>query len=66
MQEYGEIRKSLESKGYIVADSQFQRIVSLARRKANLSGKGEKYIALLLPDVMKDYFYREAVNAGTI
>ena len=45
-----------------MADSQFCKIVTLAKRKAIISGKGEKYIELLLPDVVKDYFFREAVN----
>lgn len=62
MQEYEEIRRNLEKKGYRVADSQFYKIVALAKRKAIISGKGEKYIELLLPDVVKDYFFREAVN----
>ena len=62
MQEYEKIRRNLEKKGYRVADSQFCKIVTLAKRKAIISGKGEKYIELLLPDVVKDYFFREAVN----
>lgn len=62
MQEYEGIRRNLEKKGYRVADSQFYKIVNLAKRKAIISGKGEKYIELLLPDVVKDYFFREAVN----
>ena len=66
MQEYEEIRRNLEKKGYRVADNQFYKIVTLAKIKAIISGKGERYIGLLLPDVVKDYFFREAINASTI
>lgn len=39
MQEYEEIRRNLEKKGYRVADNQFYKIVTLAKRKAIISGK---------------------------
>ena len=63
MQEYEEIRKECEKEGCKVDDKEFGDLLSYARRKANVLGKGESYISYLLPDVMREYIFRNTVNA---
>ena len=60
--EFPEAREELEKEGYILTDVQFLENVQYARRKAALSGKGEEYLPLLLPDVIREYFFRMALN----
>lgn len=61
--DYGEIRAECEEGGWKVNDREFDSLVAFARRKANLTGKDENYLLYLLPDVIREYFFRKAVNA---
>lgn len=63
MQEYEEIRKECEKQGSKVDDEEFEDLLSYARRKADVLGKGESYISYLLPDVIREYLFRNTVNA---
>lgn len=60
--EYQDIRKDMEADGYPLEDEQFSDLVEYARRKARGAGKDETYIPLLLPDVIREWFVRNAVN----
>ena len=59
MQElYEGIRKDAEEQGYSMTDEKFTELVRYAERKAAVAGKDESYI----PDVIKEYFIRNAIN----
>lgn len=60
---YADIRATLEDEGYRLADGEYMELVAYARRKAACSGKDESYIPLLLPDVIKEHFFRITFNA---
>ena len=63
MQElYEDIRKDAEKQGYSMTDRKFTELVQYAERKAAVAGKDESYIPYLLPDVIKEYFIRNAIN----
>ena len=63
---YTEIRKEMEGSGYILEDSEYEKVVTYARRKAEVSGKDESYMPYLLPDVIREWVTRQAINAVTI
>ena len=62
MQDYREIRESMEKEGYKLQDGEYENLLEYARRKAKNSGKDESYLPLLLPDVIKEYFFRAYIN----
>lgn len=62
MQDYREIRESMEKEGYSLKDGEYENLLEYARRKAKNSGKDESYLPLLLPDVIKEYFFRAYIN----
>lgn len=62
MQEYADIRRQLEDDGYGLTDKEYGYNISYARRKAKACGKGEDYIQILLPDVIKEYIFRRCIN----
>lgn len=67
MQDYREIRESMEKEGYKLQDGEYENLLEYARRKAKVAGKDESYLPLLLPDVIKEYFFRAYINlAGLI
>lgn len=67
MQDYREIRESMEKEGYKLQDGEYENLLEYARRKAKSAGKDESYLPLLLPDVIKEYFFRAYINlAGLI
>lgn len=66
MQKYGDIRNKLEKEGYKLPDDEFRNLLQYARRKAERAWKDESYLPLLLPDVIKDYFFGTTVNAISI
>lgn len=67
MQDYREIRESMEKEGYKLQDGEYENLLEYARRKAKVAGKDESYLPLLLPDVIKEYFFRAYINlAGPI
>lgn len=59
---YQKIRENAETAGYKVADDEFQKIVSYAKRKAETAGKDESYLLLLLPDVIREWVVRQTMN----
>ena len=66
MQELVEkIRRDAEADGYRLTDEQFGKLVQYVRRKALVSGRNEAYVPYLLPDVIKEYFGRRAINTLT-
>lgn len=62
MQDYREIRESMEKEGYRLQDGEYENLLEYARRKAKSAGKDESYLPLLLPDVIKEYFFRAYIN----
>lgn len=63
MEEYPDIRRQLEDDGLILTDEEYAYNLSYARRKAQVCGKGEDYIPLLLPDVIKEFLFSRYINA---
>lgn len=66
MMNYPEIRADMEKRGYAVDDAQYEEVVAYARRKAAVSGKDESYMPYLLPDIIKEWVVRKAINAVTM
>lgn len=64
--EYQKIREELEADGYKVEDEEYPQIVEYARRKARSAGKDESYLPLLLPDVIREWLTRRAINLYSI
>ena len=56
MQEYESVKQQLE----------FSCLVEYAKRKVKIAGKDESYIPILLPDMVKEYFFRMGVNLETM
>lgn len=63
---YQGIREEMEADGYRVGDDEFSEIVSYAKRKAEVSGKDESYLPLLLPDVIREWIIRQTINQYSI
>ena len=61
--QYPEIRKKAEDAGYRMDDETFGKVVAYAKRKAATSGKGDSYIPYVLPDMIREYFVRIAINS---
>lgn len=64
--EYQGIREKAETDGYKVDDDTFQELIEYARRKAKSSGRDENYLPYLLPDVIKEWYIRRAINVYSI
>ena len=64
--EYPEIKEQMERQGYQMTDEEFSEHLAYARRKAEVVGKQEDYIPLLLPDVIKEHYMRKAINSFTM
>lgn len=64
--EYPEIREQMRSKGYEMSDQEWADHIAYARRKAEVAGKSEDYLPLLLPDVVKEHYIRTAINSFTM
>ena len=58
------VRKTMEEKGMVLTQQEFDLIVLHARRKLEIIHKGEEYLPLLLEDEIKNYFFRITVNAA--
>ncbi len=63
---YQGIRERMEADGYKVGDDEFVQILSYAKRKAEVSGKGESYLPFLLPDMIREWLIRQTVNGYSI
>lgn len=67
-----EIREKIEEimedakERYKLDDSEAESTLAYARRKMELNGKPDDYILLLLPDELRNYAFRRAVNATTM
>ena len=62
MQEYESVKQQLEEAGYKISNAEFSCLIEYAKRKAKIAGRDEEYIAILLPDVVKEYLFRMAIN----
>lgn len=63
---YEDIKQELEKDGYILSNAEFQSLLEYARRKAEVAGKDESYLPLLLPDVIKEYFFRAYITETSL
>lgn len=63
--EYPEIKQELEAQGYTLTNELYKYLLAYARRKAQCAGKDESYIPYLLPDVVKEYYFRLCINTMT-
>lgn len=61
--EYSDVRKMMEERGFALDDGEYQEVLAYARRKAECAGKGEPYLPLLLPDVIRERAFRSWINA---
>lgn len=50
---------------YNISDEELAEVLNLCRRKMDLTGQSDGYLLLLLPDELKNYCIRLAVNAKT-
>lgn len=66
MQEYESVKQQLEKDGYKISNAEFSCLVECAKRKVKIAGKDERYIPILLPDMVKEYFFRMGVNLETM
>lgn len=66
MNDYENIKKELEKDGYKLTNVEFSCLVEYARRKAEIAGKDESYLPYLIPDVVKEYFFRAWINLTTV
>lgn len=49
-----------------IDDEEVEEVIELCKRKIFISGKTEDYMEFLLPDELKHYCIRRAINATTI
>jgi len=66
MEEFREIREKLEKDGYVLTDQEFEKILKHAERKVEIIGKDEYSISLLLPSMVKEYFFSISTIALSI
>ena len=64
--DYQDIRKKAEADGYKVDDDTFRELIEYARRKAKVAGRDESYLPFLLPDVIKEWYIRRAINVYSL
>jgi hypothetical protein len=65
-EEADRIRKEMENQGYILSEPEYEIILGHTTRKLEVNGKDEEYLQYLLPDEIKDYFFRITVNAASL
>ena len=63
--EYQDIRRELEADSFRLEDEEYAEVVEYARRKAKTAGKDESYMPYLLPDVIREWLTRKAINSFT-
>lgn len=66
MQEYESVKQQLEKDGYKISNAEFSCLIEYAKRKVKIAEKDESYIPILLPDMVKEYFFRMGVNLEVI
>lgn len=64
--EFQGIREKAEADGYKVDGDTFHELIEYARRKAKTAGRDESYLPFLLPDVIKEWYIRRAINIYSI
>lgn len=64
--EYPEIKEQLEADGFSLTDEEYAKAVSYSRRKAEVAGENESYVPYLLPDVIREWSMRQAINYFTL
>lgn len=62
MKDYREVRENMEKEGYRLQEDEYEKILEYTKRKAKRAGKDENYLPLLLPDVIREYFFRAYIN----
>lgn len=48
-----------------ISDEEAGEVIRLCERKIEITGQAEDYMKLLLPDELRNYIFRRAVNATT-
>lgn len=64
-EEIAEIVDSFRNEVCDISDEEVEEVLALCRRKIRITGQKENYMKLLLPDELKNYIFRRAVNATT-
>lgn len=60
--EIAEIVSEFRKSTYDIRDEDVEDILKLCQRKIEITGQQEDYMKLLLPDELKNYCFRMAVN----
>lgn len=61
-----EVREQLEKEGYVLTSAEYEALLQYTARKSRLNKKPDDYIPLLLWDEIRNYFFRNAINATTL
>lgn len=59
---HDELKINIEKDGIRLSEAEYQSVVEYAKRKAEISGKDESYLMVLIPDVIKECFYNSYVT----
>lgn len=59
------VRKEAEKSEYILTEAEYETLLQYTIRKSRRNGKDDSYIPILLETEIRDYFFRNAVNAIT-
>lgn len=65
-EEIGNIVSDFRKNVCDISDEEAQEVVNICIRKIEITGQPEEYMKLLLPDELKNYVFRRAVNATTL
>lgn len=65
-EEIGNIVSDFRKNVCDISDEEAQEVVNICIRKIEITGQPEEYMKLLLPDELKNYVFRRAVNAMTL
>lgn len=65
-EEIGSIVSDFRKNVCDISDEEAQDVVNICIRKIEITGQPEEYMKLLLPDELKNYVFRRAVNATTL
>lgn len=57
-----ELKINIEKDGIKLSEAEYQSVVEYAKRKAEISGKDESYLMVLIPDVIKESLYNSYVT----
>lgn len=65
-EEIAEVVNSFRNEVCDISDEEVEEVLRLCRRKIEITGQKESYMKLLLPDELRNYIFRRAVNATTM